>query len=729
MTVFRMRAACVAFVLAFAGRAAAELTAKEREHVRALAAMLDDGSPRVRDGAEAALRAIGADAIPVLAEAPCAAGTPRRRALEELCRTADPVAARSRLREAAVATGDSGWREELVAMSKAAESADDVAAKVSAIFEKVRGRRSWSSSDPELGELVALGRPAFPLILDQARTGDRHEAAFLIERSLDRLSLPEDIPALRGVLLTGDADVVDHALARLANSGSFAAEQALVEAVRQGIMSFDIGRALRQARDRVAAGAAVLDWARKNPRAESWHAWPAAEALAALRPDGAVEAVAALAAAQTDAQGLCGVGSELLRLGDLRGADALLKLLRGESTDRSSDGWRLADCVKTLDRLTGLAHPDLHRSRGREDVDPAPYRKAADDFAAWLAENRAKLRFDAASGRWSQGAASPVDAAIAKQVERARKAVQAAGHLDSIGSDSPAVGYVTALGHDVVPTLVHLLETEPHHFPASAIFEFALDRLAEPGDVPMLRAALLRGCDDVTEALGGLAQRRAAGALDALIAAVEQGSAAGPVFRAISRSDSERRSVPAILAWMRKQPKGRIPPGFGTAAQFVAAEAHPRVLETLRPFAEAARGHHDGTEVGRALLACGDFGGFDLLLRAVADCATKLELNPEEKTTPWGGRDAVEALDAIAGLSRPMMPDVGMEDSDTGPALRWFQQAKSELDAWWAASKDRLVYHAGPRKWIDGDVAGRPERPPKEDPRLPPPVPPPGRGR
>lgn len=393
----------LAWLLVSAGIAgAAPLTEEESAWVVQCVARLSSASERVGAGAEAALREAGPDAIGAMAAAANglsgeAAWTRFARVLRsfgaqaaadalELARPRWPAEAVERL---------AALRDELSDATRSSEVDPKIDEEVRKLLSSLSGARSYSSDNPIVQRIAAMGRKAVPSLgkyLRELRPGfppggfDGHAAGDALEDLVEE----EDLPMLAELLENGILEAARAAAA----IGTEAARDALLVPVGKGMLGHDLVSALTGWRDDPVVHRALIEFLRTSGPHGGWNVGAAAEFLADGRVVEAVPVLQEILAAATEVDTLRPVAEALAELGEKAGIPVLIDCL-AESGFHGD--WQRHEAGEALNRITGRRiyigsfHPG--KSEGN-------YEEAAEEFRKWWSESGDHLEFDPKWRRW-----------------------------------------------------------------------------------------------------------------------------------------------------------------------------------------------------------------------------------------------------------------------------------------------------------------------------------------
>lgn len=282
-----------------------------------------------------------------------------------------------------------------------------------------RGRTDHRSF---IGQSVAIyGRAGVPATLKHLRESNPDvvdmDRAHII---LSSIAQPEDIPALRKLLLAGRSSVA-FALGRLAALGFAKASDALTEAVLSGQFDAPIARALcrtwSRSKTAQALRALILD---RGPGLTDAERSLIASVFAALESRRDVPTLAAWASRSRNAATLVALGRALTQLGSVKGIDLLVRIVgekevdpvrrqRPEDSGRLTAGgferWRRGYALRMLNAVA-VQLVDWEDSDWLDEEGPwkklsyGDVDQAVPDVRAWWEASRDKIRFDETAGEW-----------------------------------------------------------------------------------------------------------------------------------------------------------------------------------------------------------------------------------------------------------------------------------------------------------------------------------------
>lgn len=398
----------VAALSTLARPSAADLQGPEKAWAKACVDALASPSERVRHGAADALGRLGVDAVPALLTGAAKLTTDVHwAAAERACRAmgaakaAEALADRSDAWPKAQATRLVGLVDRLRAAKAPAARPDapadgDVAARARKILASFEGESSYSSEEPRVRQIVALGRDVVPVLLDEMRRGAAWGPApgFRTTAAADAmagLATDEDLDALAQLLVDGHL-IAAKCFKRLHGDRVVAA---LLAPVSKGFVDHDLLEALRRHRKDARVRPALLAWLEEHGKGGSFDVGHTATFLA---EDGAREAVPLLVP-------LLGQGSEpevtveiakaVVTLGDPRGIPSLIGVMREGG---SHTGWAEHSAGEALNRVVG--ERIYTGSHGPGMGVTGNVREAARRFAEWWEASKDRLRFDDERGAW-----------------------------------------------------------------------------------------------------------------------------------------------------------------------------------------------------------------------------------------------------------------------------------------------------------------------------------------
>lgn len=411
-----MRAAWVwagvcAVALGFATPARAELDKEEKAFFAQCIKRMNAKSDRLRAAVDDALHGLGIDVLDALAEKSTREGDTAWTALERLAvRFGRPVSA-AHLQALALRTENKARQKRVSELAQRLrppmpEGADpEVTAAVDAILDGIADRESWGSDEPEIAELVEIGRGAFPVLLARiSERMDRHESfgrLIILSHAIRELAEPGDAPTLRAPLLADVTEVAD-ALGKLVGEGDPDALPVLHEAVSRGVCDSSVCHALEKSTDRAASSRALVNWLKDNPEASSNRIGFVAEALGRLGQREAGDALVELIASVKESQEQEQMGAALLKLGRKEGFPLLL--LVAARPDTMGSLYRRLDALHALERTSGVSTEASGKdtsswSRATAEVN-AKIAAAVKVYSEWWKKNRDGLVYDAAAGAW-----------------------------------------------------------------------------------------------------------------------------------------------------------------------------------------------------------------------------------------------------------------------------------------------------------------------------------------
>ena len=412
MRLRRFTAALLLLAVLSATTVRAELDASEKKWLKQCLDALTSKSGKVRDGGAAAISKLGFDAIPVLlpevgrlktdddwsaltaALAPM--GAKAAADLVDMARDKWPKGQEQRL-GALVAR----LREPAAPVKGAAagKASPDVEAKVRELLDPFRTANMYSSSDPAVEKVVAIGPAAIPALVEILREGDGgHGPGMLYTAATDALAElvnENDVPVLAQLLAEGRL-VAARAFAKLRSP---AALDALLGPVARGFVSFDVVRALENFSSNPRVGAALVSWISAHGAAGSWEVGPVAEFLGDHHVAAAVEPILKLTQVPLEAHAAQKVGGALAALGRKEGIETLIAVMEGKFAGvRPSDDYPRHEAGETLNRIVGRriysgSHEPGGGIRGNAD-------EAATQFGAWWNGVKDKIRFDETRRAW-----------------------------------------------------------------------------------------------------------------------------------------------------------------------------------------------------------------------------------------------------------------------------------------------------------------------------------------
>ena len=378
---------------------AGELTPPERDWAQACMKALDSESERVAKGAARALAAMGVDAIPVIVEESPRVKTDKAWTALGECATAMGAA------EAAAALGavQPRWpaaaRDRLKSLveslrAAAPASSPEVAQRVREILVPYARANSWSTDDPAVRRIVALGHDAVPELLKivgEPSRGFNMESDVAAE-ALSQLVRAEDRPLLAKHIAQGDLKLAK-ALARIPGEESL---DALLVPVGKGLMSHALLEALREQASSPRVEKALVDYLDRFGTGD-YQTGAVAEFLGER---GVWDAKPILSRLLKDCRGSdCGrrIAQGLVQLGGKEGIPVLLDVF--SATGGRHDEWDRHEAGEFLNRVRG--ERTYVGSFGGPGESQGNFEEAAASFRAWWATAEATIRFDRETRRWS----------------------------------------------------------------------------------------------------------------------------------------------------------------------------------------------------------------------------------------------------------------------------------------------------------------------------------------
>jgi hypothetical protein len=401
-------ALALAAVSTLARPCAADLQGPEKAWAKACVDALASPSERVRNGAADALGRLGVDAVPALLTGAAKLTTDVHwAAAERACRAmgaakaAEALADRSDAWPKAQATRLVGLVDRLRAAKAPAARPDapaegDVGARARKILASFEGESSYSSEEPRVRQLVALGRDVAPVLLEEMRRrgswgpgpGFRATAA---ADAMAGLATDEDLDALAQLLADGHL-IAARSFQRLQGDRVVAA---LLAPVSKGFVDHDLLEALRRHRKDERVRPALLEWLEEHGASASFEVGHAATFLA---EDGAREAVPLLVPlldGASEPEALVEIAKAVVTLGDPRGIPVLIDVMRRGG---SRTGWAEHSAGEALNRVVGETIYAGSAGPGMGVTGNA--RAAAGRFAEWWEASKDRLRFDDERGAW-----------------------------------------------------------------------------------------------------------------------------------------------------------------------------------------------------------------------------------------------------------------------------------------------------------------------------------------
>ncbi len=406
------RGCLTALVLVALGATAfAELDAGEKKWLKQCLDSLVSKSAKVREGAEVAIGKLGLDAIPVLlpdvgrlktdddwaALARALSVMDRSNAADmvNLSRDKWPKGQEQRLGKLVEALRKGPVPGPGAAPGKASP---EIEAKVRELLEPFRGVHSYSSRDPAVAKVVALGRDAIPALAAILRENDDHGAGMLVTATKDALAdlvTEADVPLLAQLLADG----------HLAAAGAFknlrspAALDALLDTVKRGFVSYDLVEQFDHFRDDPQIAPALIGWLEAHGESAGWEVSPVARYLGEHRVREAVPALSKLLGAGRDAHARTSAAVALARFGEKSGVETLVEIFEAPA----------AGPGRSDDHVRHEAGEELNKIAGRRiytgSFEPSGgIRGNADDaaklFREWWNGVKDKIRFDATRRVW-----------------------------------------------------------------------------------------------------------------------------------------------------------------------------------------------------------------------------------------------------------------------------------------------------------------------------------------
>ena len=273
------------------------------------------------------------------------------------------------------------------------------------------------------GAVAIFGHAGVPATLRFLREGDPdtvdHERASAV---LKVIAQPEDLPALRTLLLEGKSSVAA-ALGRLDALGFTEASDVLIEAVRSGRFDRRIAAALGRTSNRRQAARAVREWTAGRGRSlTDEDRAEVAKVFAALESRTDVSTLEAWSSSCRDSTTLLELGNALTQLGSAKGIEILVRIVeegriepppqRGrEDTGRLGAGgfagWQRRDALRSLDAVAAQLYNSKDGFRctrsGRGPWEGDRYReldRVAAAVRAWWEASRDRIQFDEKAGEW-----------------------------------------------------------------------------------------------------------------------------------------------------------------------------------------------------------------------------------------------------------------------------------------------------------------------------------------
>jgi len=263
------------------------------------------------------------------------------------------------------------------------------------------------------GDVVIFGHAAMPAVFKLLREGE--PGTVDLERAsamLSDIAQPEDIPALRKLLLEGKLYVVD-ALHRLDALGYAQASDVLIEAVRAGRFDPQVARAISEISiHHEAAARAVREWVGRRGQSltDEDRVW-ATFVFQELHSREDIPTLEAWISSSSDPGILHGLGRALTKLGSAKGIDLLVRIAEGERakppfgrlTARGIDEQRRRTVIGLLAEVavqvssSGSGSP-THGSWKVSSSSELDH--VAATVRAWWEASREKMQFDAEAGAW-----------------------------------------------------------------------------------------------------------------------------------------------------------------------------------------------------------------------------------------------------------------------------------------------------------------------------------------
>ncbi len=377
-----------------------ELTPMERTWARACVTGLTAASARQRESAAAALARLGPAAVPAVVSAASALKTDEHWAALEKALVG--MGAAEALKELEKVDGNwpgsaTGRKRILIEHLRATVTAgtpDAIAAKVRAILETFERESTYTSGDRRVTDLVRLGRPAVPALLEDLKRAESHSfRPKAASEALRRLLVVEDVPTVARMLEEGHLDVAP-ALSRLPAE---VVVPALVAPLSKGYHSFALVEGLTPFKSDKRVQVALIRWLEADPDADgSSLIGSTARLLGEADVRDAVPTLLAIVERGVGSMNRREVAEALVTLGERRGIEVLLDLFRSiaparPTYDRHAAGERLNDVVgRRIYR--GTSGPG-----GESDGN---YEEALAQFDAWWAEVRDTIRYDPDRRAW-----------------------------------------------------------------------------------------------------------------------------------------------------------------------------------------------------------------------------------------------------------------------------------------------------------------------------------------
>jgi hypothetical protein len=280
------------------------------------------------------------------------------------------------------------------------KEAKELEAKVREILVSFEGQNRYSSDEPRVTRIIAMGRPAIPVLmryLREVNAGRMPSGGFHQEAARD---------ALKG--LVGEQDFAD--LAELLADGVLEASRALASLenpkvldallvpIRKGLVSWEYVEDLQRFGKVKEVRAAFVEWLDKFGRAGEWQGATVARAVGEL---GIVEAIPVMkeivASKKCDSYPRVEMAEALTRMGEKAGVAVLL-----DEFDPSTEG---------LGRIHGHRHQvgeALNRVVGEKwyigrhgpGEDEGNFDEAVPKFKEWWKKAEATLRWDEKKLKW-----------------------------------------------------------------------------------------------------------------------------------------------------------------------------------------------------------------------------------------------------------------------------------------------------------------------------------------
>ena len=288
-------------------------------------------------------------------------------------------------------------------------------------------------------EVERIGHEAVPFIVAVLRNARKQRVdSISAAEALRLLAEPEDVPALRELLLAGNTFMA-RPLGTLQERGVTEAASALIDAVDAGRFDFELAPALARSPQRTRAIKSVRAWIdRAGPQTVSGlDRASAASVFEALDARESVPLLESWIATSEDSTEFWALASALTGLGSKQGVALLIRIVSEKrapgtyrpttdadraadraagrlpcggfiSSNRWSAAWRLCEVsggvVKVPTQEQWLRGCDLANEAGIPEPSEDDFLdKRAAAFRKWWDESKDKLTFDVATGQWSVG--------------------------------------------------------------------------------------------------------------------------------------------------------------------------------------------------------------------------------------------------------------------------------------------------------------------------------------